>query len=564
MRQVVRIMIIIAVLSLGGGAANAQANLNSSWTNFPQSNTFIPIAVWNLDASNTAPPTAGYSSGAAAMAGLHINVALTIGYNGVNGYPASGTCGVDSNNELSNLHSNGVYAVLFGDYTSTTSSESINCQSKLPNFSSVVIGWFGSDEPSCTTMANVPTYKATLAAEDSTRPIFWNFTDWVWGTHGGCTPASNPTNASALQGSDIGSFDEYPVISPWNGSSAPVVTGSVTVSGSVVTLSSGSGFVTTGTWANQPIVLNGTLCTISSVTDSSHLTLTSSCGSSGTYYMYADAMWIQGWSVGLFGSYGRPGQPRWAYMDTGNDAFAYSSQNSSTCSQATNLCTPHANEYRATPEQVNAEVWMSFINGAMGIEWFCEDGGSGAPYPAVQYNWCLGGTSHDSATSAIVAANLKYVDSTILSFAPELNSAVTAMCTMNTGTGYMSYTNSCSNNGYSMSTSVPTVPGSMIIKNYNNNQYIFADADRMGSANFTFTLGSSYAGSIAKVVYDSNSEYDSSHDSTGATFTLNGNGAFTDTLGGNGHNYEPKIYEISGSGATSAPSPSSGLVTAVR
>ena len=43
----------------------------------------------------------------------------------------------------------------------------------------------------------------------------------------------------------------------------------------------------------------------------------------------------------------------------------------SDCVEQVNLCVVDGNEYRATPAQVNSEVWMSIISGANGIEYFC-------------------------------------------------------------------------------------------------------------------------------------------------------------------------------------------------
>jgi hypothetical protein len=77
----------------------------------------------------------------------------------------------------------------------------------------------------------------------------------------------------------------------------------------------------------------------------------------------------------------------------------------------------------------------------------------------------------------------------------------------------------------------------------------------------TFTL-SGYAGKTATVVYDSNAQYDPTHSSVGNTFTLNGSGQFSDTFGANGHNYQPKIYMISG--AAASPAPPTGLTATVN
>lgn len=59
--------------------------------------------------------------------------------------------------------------------------------------------------------------------------------------------------------------------------------GSATVSGSAVTWTAGNSFVTGGNWTGLAINLNGTVCHIASVNSTTSITLTSSCGSSGTF-----------------------------------------------------------------------------------------------------------------------------------------------------------------------------------------------------------------------------------------------------------------------------------------
>jgi hypothetical protein len=229
-------------------------------------------------------------------------------------------------------------------------------------------------------------------------------------------------------------------------------------------------------------------------------------------------------------------------VDTGTDALSYSAQNGSSCNYSTNTCTlsgQASHEARATAEEVSSEVWMSIINGAAGIEWFCDDSGSGVG-GVTFFDMCLGS---GSAAATAVAANILYIDTTVLSFAPQLNSPTVGICTMNNGTGYANFATSCSNGILTMSTGTGTVPGSALATNNGGVIYLFADADRKGSAAMTFTLAG-HAGQTATIVYDSNSKYDVPHNSTGGTFTLNGSGQFTDTLGANGHDYQPKIYKI--------------------
>lgn len=498
MRQTGRGLITIGVLLLTSTALGAQANVYSSWSNFPQSPNFFPIALWLETPTRSLGSGAPYSDDAAGMAGTKMNVSLAIDNGGGGGYPASG-CGTDTNGLFGALTSRSIYSVLAASSTtnSTSTPTSTSCLQQLPGASTYLIGYNLGDEPTCSQVPTMPATLSTVTGYDSTRPFLWNFTDWAFG-HGSCSG-----DAAALQSVSVGSFDVYPLISPWNvAARIPVVSG-------------------------QP----------------------------------QDSMWIQGGSVEQFRADGRTNQPIWVYVDTGDDALGYSSQNGSTCSTSTNLCAPDNHEYRATAEQVNAEVWMSIINGAMGIEYFCDDTSLSTGRSA--YDFCIGSTvSGEAATATAVASNLTYIDSTILNYAPELNSPVVGVCTMNTGTTYTAYTTSCTNGSLMMSTGTSSVPGSAIVKSYNGALYLFADSDRNGSATMTFTL-SGYSGATAKVVYDSNAQYDPSNSSVGATFTLNSTGQFSDTFGANGHNYQPKIYEIIASGV-SAPGTPPGLGTVVK
>jgi hypothetical protein len=494
-----RSFIAIPCLLLAASACTAQTNRYSSWSNFPQSPNFFPIAIFAQDPTWSMGTGAPYSSAAAALSGTKINIVLP-----VQSYPT--TFGVDPGGRFQTLITNGIYFIPLADTTGNTSATSVASYEAIASAESgsqYLIGYTLGDEPTCTVMGTFPTVVPTVQAYDKTRPLFWNFTDWVFG-HGSCYPASTPTNITALQTISAGSFDVYPMTSPWNGASnIPLVTG-------------------------QPM----------------------------------DAMWINGWSVEQFVALGRANQPVWAFVDTGTTELAYSSQNSSVCSASTNLCTPDNHEYRATPEQVNAEVWMGIINGATGIEYFCDDTNLAGQ---TAYNFCLGATiengsgTADATAAAAIASNLTYIDTTVLSYAPQLNSSISGICTMNNGTLYTNYTTSCTNGILTMSTGTSTVPGSALVRNYNGTLYLFADSDRNGSATMTFTL-SGYAGATAKVVYDADTQYDPAHSSVGTTFTLNASGQFSDTFGANGDNYQPKIYTISSAG----PAAPSGLKASVN
>ena len=487
----------IAFLLVAASLCGAQANLYSSWPNFPQSPSFFPIALWLQPSTRVQSPGSPYSTVATAMKGTKMNVLLAIDGGGGGNYPTS--FGVDTGGQFQALVNQGIYAILTADNnnnTSATSVASLQTMAASAGGSQYLIGYNLGDEPqsNCTNVNNVPTVTARVSGYDSTRPLFWNHTDWAFG-HGSCSG-----NVAALQATSVGSFDVYPQTSPWNiASNIPFVAGQA-----------------------------------------------------------QDSMWIQGYSVNRFIASGRPGQPIWAYVDTGTNSLGYSSQNNSNCSVSTNLCTSDNHEYRATHEQVNAQVWMSIINGAMGIEYFCDD--TSLTTGLTAYDFCIGNTvSGEGPLAAAIAANLTYINTTILSYAPQLNSPVLGICTMNTGTSYLNYATSCTNGILTMSTGTATVPGSAVVKNYNGTLYLFADSDRNGSATMTFTL-SGYAGQTATVVYDSNAQYDAAHSSVGTSFTLNSSGQFSDTFGANGHNYQPKIYKITSGSRPPAPTNLTGVV----
>jgi len=491
--------LVAIVLLLVSASLFAQSNMYSQWSNFPQDPNFFPIALWLQNTTWPMGTGAPYSSVPAAMKGTKMNILLAIDNGGGGGYPAS--CGVDTNNQFQNLVNQGIYLIAATDGTNGTSATSVACLQQLAtnlNSRQYLVGYNLGDEPSCTAQQNAASTLAATEALDSSRPFFWNMQGYLF-MHGTC---SGSVNTNFLKAISIGSFDDYPLIGAWE-----------------VTQS------------------------IPNIAPSPH-----------------DVMWVQGWQVSSMVSNGRSGQPIWAYVDTGTSALDYPTQNGSSCDETTNLCTQSSgvHYFRAPGELVNAEVWMTLINGAMGIEYFCDD--TNLLHGSTAYNFCLGATtSSEASVAANIASNLTYIDSAILSFAPQLNSSVSGRCTMNTGTSYTNFTTSCSNGILTMATGNSSVPGSAIAKNYNGTLYLFADSDRNGSASMTFTL-SGYAGQTATVVYDSNAQYDPTHSSVGTSFTLDGNGRFSDTFGANGHNYQPKIYKISGSG----PAAPTGLAAVVQ
>lgn len=359
-----------------------------------------------------------------------------------------------------------------GKTPSNTGTNSISSLLALPGAPAAIIGWNMGDEPetgSCTQwpMSAIPGQVATFQSYDTTRPLLLNSTDYVLNS-GICNPSSLNTNYMASLG--VGSFDSYPVTSPW---------------------------VCTGT----------------------------SCGSP------RDAMWMQGWSINRMMAVRPEGAPFWAFVESGTDDLGFSSQNGNTCNASTNLCAPRNNEQRATPAQVNAEAWMSIINGATGIEWFCHD--------TTGVGLCMGQGGGTLASS--LQQNLTYVNTQLLAYAPQINAPTVGQCTMITGTAFSNFGTSCS--GGVLSLVASGGPATALVKNYGGVHYVFAQPARNGAETLSFTL-SGDAGKIATVVYDSNARYDVTNSGVGSTFALNTSGQFSDTLGANGDNYQVKIYVV--------------------
>ena len=156
------------------------------------------------------------------------------------------------------------------------------------------------------------------------------------------------------------------------------------------------------------------------------------------------------------------GHPVWMVVESGTDGIRFSSQNGSVCNPTTNLCS-RGNGDRATPVQVNSAAWLTLINGANGLEWFCDDSVS-AP------DACAGGgrNGHAAACSFTcrIPANLSYIDHAVESFARELNVASASRPTVRSSNA--------------------RVPIDTMVKVVNGVTYLFAESDRNGSTTGSF------------------------------------------------------------------------------
>ena len=265
----------------------------------------------------------------------------------------------------------------------------------------------------------------------------------------------------------------------------------------------------------------------------------------------ADCSWVYGYQQAIQDQLGR-GKPTEAIIEAGNDVMGFAEQSGSNCSVTTNACS-NGNEYNASAPQVNADVWGALINGAGALEYFC-DGTAGSG--SFGYSNCLGG---NGAASQAIFSNLKYIDHTVSTYAPELNTASDGACTMQPST-YSSVDNSlattCSDGNLSISSSWSIEPIQGMTKYYDGQEYLFVMTDRAnGSTTGTYQVAG-HAGQTATLVFDSAAEYDPSISELGRTFALNGSSQFSDSLvGDNGrgsndygagaNSYQVKIYKIS-------------------
>lgn len=233
------------------------------------------------------------------------------------------------------------------------------------------------------------------------------------------------------------------------------------------------------------------------------------------------------------------------------------------CIDAYNLCLVTGQEHRTYPSEVNALAWMSIINGATGIEWFCDD--------VWATDFCLGDVStwnikqfRVGAAKAVwiqklansVATNLSYVNRSILAVAPVINSPTIGYCSMDSvvdaAAPTVATSTGCTGGILTLSDHAGSqLPGNAMVKSYSGAAYLFAQSTRRGQGVFDFRLAG-LAGKTATVVYDSNAHYDPSFATVGKTFTLDGSGGFADTLGAGSrpavgdplNGYQTKIYQI--------------------
>jgi hypothetical protein len=542
--------ILVAVAPASAGS------LYAPWANGPpKSNRYFPIAVWWQDPAEAGKSGIYPTIGAAAV-GMGINTLIGLG-----DWPEH--FGKDQG-ELEAAKKN--HLLVIGG-VNTPSKENRSAQSvasvlalaKSIHAETTLIGYNAGDEPTCSpdTMQYVPGIVRRISSFDPTRVVTLNQTAWMltpqW--YGPCLQ----TSIDALRDISIASFDFYPLTNAWywqhftypksdfltvpNDSlwvqglaTAAIIhdarpdepawvfveaggdnlgfssqnnsfPGAVTAGSTTVTNNSGWS-IFTGTWLGLGVSGAGIPAgaKLTGIIDATHATMSAAATATNA----SDTIAVTGGA------------------GAGTD-----------CVASANLCVVNGNEYRPTPAQVNAEVWMSLISGANGIEYFCHDSSSDF--------FCMGDVA-GGAAATVTQANLTYINHNLERFILTLNAPTIGICAMQVmdyASGVQTVRHSCTDRMLTMATGNDAVPGLAMVKQLDGVVYLFAQSDRrsQAGASFTYTL-TGMGGRTAEIIYDSAEHYDPLHSVKGRKFALSASGQFSDVLGQNGDDYQVKIYAI--------------------
>ena len=583
--------VIVASSSALGQSARRDAGLAfpaSYYQTFangvPAARTFFPISIWLQAPQRTTGVGANVNVAAAAKA-EGINVFLGFWGNGptsVSGSSWPERYGSDDG-ELEAAAAQGIYVIAGGDPAGNASAYSVASVLALASAQSAtryLIGYNYNDEPTCGSNAkqagHVPTEVAAIRSYDPTRVQVYNMASWVPAFYindaGARCGGSVAQMTAAFAAPDVGSYDAYPYINPYfagvyyNCSAGAHVAPSDFVSRPVDCIWMNGlavqverllnpnkpnwAFVDTGGDALSAGGLSEFLADLNA--GSNVISHPQGVGGGGVAPRFTIA-WL---GLGLSG----PGIPANTKLirivDASHAVMSASATASATsgsikitggaqayptygrgpgydCIIARNLCVVSGNRYKSTPAEVFAEVWNDLISGANGINYFGHDSCS-------ETYWA---GDADCPGSAVVAANLTYIDRVIATYAVQLNTAPDGICTMQKTDGTTA--TSCADGILKMSTASAAVPGLARVSHVNGVHYLMVQTDRNSAsgAPMTYTLRG-LARKHATVVYDSASRYDRRHDTTGATFALSSLASFTDTLGANADHYQVKIYAI--------------------
>jgi hypothetical protein len=291
----------------------------------------------------------------------------------------------------------------------------------------------------------------------------------------------------------------------------------ISIDNSGVTLPATCGTFTGGSYAFQPIVSPGCILagtTLHGSPTSTTAVMSTNATCTGTAYAIAKG---QSETITISGG-----------VSTGGG-------NTGDCLATLNLCVVNGNEYRAKPSEVNAEVWLSLIAGASGIEYFVDD--------VTSYMFGLGDGSDPAAAG--YGLNTAYVNGTVLNYARILKAATIDACSLRALTALNPATivisSSCTGPN-SILTVASSAPALAMLKSYGGVKYLFAMSSIRGSnTSVTFTIPGA---TLATLVTDSNAQYDPPNAvAPGTTFPLT-SGSFSDMFGANGDDYQVKVYTI--------------------
>lgn len=518
----------------------------------PATASFFPVGVWYQIPNSTTGYSGSHPTLAAAL--------MSMGINFVNYVPTPWptSFGVD-NGELAAAKAAGLRLgsglVDWNSNSTPTSVPSIQALIASQSANQTVFSYNLGDELGCGTIDTVvASGVAGVHTYDTTRQIASNFTGQV-------VDNSCPQQPAAAQALSINSFDLYPVVSPFGQQVCLNQLGSTGIQSDFISIpndciwAEGIGVQNLISYSpNKPVWViieagsdvlasNQVTTFASSVTSGTNVIVNRDAGTgyTGTKFTSAwvgltvtDNVCLGGTvlSVADATHLTVSGAPAACSNLTGS-AVISGGANGGGC-LANNLCLPHGNEYRGTPQQINSEAWNAIISGAFGITWFCHD--------AASVSFCLGAAAGGAAATA-AQANLDYIDATLATYAVQLNTPGVGACSMQ----HTDFTvvSTCTNGVLTMATGTSTVPGLAMLKSVGGVYYLFAMSDRRSAAGaiMTFTITGA-AGKVATVVYDSNSQYDSANNNLGATFTLNGSAQFSDTFGAHNDHYQVRIYRI--------------------
>lgn len=217
------------------------------------------------------------------------------------------------------------------------------------------------------------------------------------------------------------------------------------------------------------------------------------------------------------------------------------------CVIVINLCGPYGTQYRVTPQEQIADTFENLTAGAYGVLWFCNDLlPSGTP----DNSFCLGDPAGGTAAT-IAHDTTQYINTNILAaYAQVINGPVDGLASMQKADDYTTTTTATSGI-LKVDTSVTNCPLRARATHANGFEYVIVMTDRRSTspincgalAGTTVTIKLTGKSGAAKIVYDSNSYLDPSHDSTNTIINLSGE-SFSDVIGANGASGQAKIYAI--------------------